>query len=108
MARTDRQLLELLIRDNKHPESVYGGVLQDLRDLREAVKWRRIETAPLDGSHILLYRPEVQSVGYYGGPRTGWRINAPGLPVIDPLPTHWMPLPKMPKPQEASDDESNG
>lgn len=67
----------------------------------EAVKcsgglWRKIESAPLDGSHILLYRPHIQFTGYYGGENSGWRINAPGLPSMWPLPTHWMELPTEP------------
>jgi hypothetical protein len=59
----------------------------------ERLRWMPIETAPKDGSHIQLYRPEIQFVGYYGGANSGWRINAPDLPALWPLPTHWMPLP---------------
>lgn len=59
-------------------------------------EWQPIKTAPKDGNHILLYRPEIQYVGYYGGSVSGWRINAPGLPAMWPLPTHWMPLPDSP------------
>lgn len=59
-------------------------------------QWRDIKTAPLDGSHILLYRPEIQFVGYYGGANFGWCINAPLLPMMCPPPTHWMPIPKPP------------
>ena len=59
-------------------------------------KWEPIETAPRDGSHILLFRAEIQYVGYYGGSKSGWIINAPELPLMRPLPTHWMPLPDAP------------
>lgn len=59
-------------------------------------KWESIETAPKDGNHILLFRPNIQYIGYYGGANSGWRINAPGLPAMWPLPTHWMPLPDPP------------
>ena len=54
--------------------------------------WRPIESAPLDGSHIQLYRPEIQFIGYYGGANSGWRHNAPGLEAIWPEPTHWRPI----------------
>jgi len=54
--------------------------------------WQLIDTAPTDGSHILVYRPKIQFVGYYGGEKSGWIINAPGLPAMWPPPTHWMPL----------------
>ena len=40
---------------------------------------------------------DQEFVGYWGGVSSGWRINAPGLPAMHPLPTHWMPLPEMPK-----------
>lgn len=53
-------------------------------------KWQPIETAPLDGSHMLLYRPKQCFVGYSSV--KGWIANAPGLPNIDPPPTHWQPL----------------
>jgi hypothetical protein len=60
--------------------------------------WQPIETAPRDGFHILLYRPEICFVGYYaaGG---DWVISAPDLPPMYPAPTHWMPLPKAPTTQ---------
>jgi len=61
------------------------------------MNWKPIEAAPRDGSHVLLYRPEIQFVGYYSGPVAGWCINAPGLPFMWPIPTHWMPLPEPPK-----------
>jgi len=60
------------------------------------MNWQPIDTAPKDGFHLLLFRPDIQFVGYWGGPNSGWRINAPGLPAMWPLPTHWMPLPKSP------------
>jgi len=59
--------------------------------------WKPIETAPKNGSHILLFRPEIQFTGYWGGANSGWRINAPGLPSLWPVPTHWMPLPLNPE-----------
>lgn len=63
-------------------------------------EWQPIETAPKDGTHIQLYRPVMQFVGYYGGEDSGWRHNAPGLDAIWPLPTHWMPLPPTPSEQQ--------
>lgn len=55
--------------------------------------WNNIDTAPKDGSHILLYRPEICFVGYYCS--LGWCINAPNLPIMDPPPTHWTSLPPL-------------
>lgn len=62
----------------------------------ESLAWQPIESAPKDGTHIQLFRPDIQFVGYYGGANSGWIINAPDLPAIRPLPTHWKPLTKMP------------
>lgn len=56
--------------------------------------WQPIDTAPKDGTIIILYRPEIQFVGFHE--RFGWVVNAPGMPVIDPPPTHWKPQGKGP------------
>ena len=61
------------------------------------MNWQPIETAPKDGHHILLYRPEIQFTGYYASGCDKWIINAPDLPVMYPPPTHWRPLPEPPE-----------
>lgn len=58
--------------------------------------WMPTESAPKDGSHILLYRTDQQFVGYYANGEC-WCHNAPGVPIVNPPPTHWMPLPEPPK-----------
>ncbi len=55
--------------------------------------WQPIETAPKDGYHIQLWRPDIQFVGYYA--KAGWCANGPVL--LDPPPTHWKPLPDPPE-----------
>ena len=60
-------------------------------------EWQPIETAPMGGTVVLLYRPNTQFIGYYGGGNSGWHYNTAGLGSIWPLPTHWMPLPKPPE-----------
>ena len=52
--------------------------------------WQPIDTAPKDGFHILLFKPEITYVGFWAD--AGWCANASGCPTID-SPTHWMPLP---------------
>ena len=59
-------------------------------------EWQPIDTAPKDGTHIMLYQPGNQFIGFYGGNSSGWRINAPGLPAAYPLPTNWKPLSQNP------------
>ena len=65
-------------------------------------KWESIKTAPTDGRHILLFRQGICYTGYYGGSNSGWKINAPGLHTMWPLPTHWMSLPDPPYNPEIS------
>jgi hypothetical protein len=69
----------------------------------KAGEWLPIESAPRDGSHIHLYRPEIQFVGYYAVNAGRWCINAPGLPVMEPAPTHWRPIPAPPSTTESAD-----
>ena len=69
-------------------------------------KWQPIETAPKDGTQILvgnrhgawlaMYRPIYQS-GY--SPQNPWfslMINHGHMKVVELTPTHWMPLPAAP------------
>lgn len=59
-------------------------------------EWQPIETAPRDGTHMLLFREHVYFIGYWATKAQSWRVNADGLPMINPPPTHWMPLPEPP------------
>ena len=58
--------------------------------------WQPIETAPKDGTRVLVYQPghlhmigTYGAFGYYFGPH--WWSN--GVTIA---PTHWMPLPEFP------------
>lgn len=64
--------------------------VNDMSDLLSG--WIDIESAPKDGNHIQLYKPEIQFVGYWATGCSKWIINAPGLPVMEPGPTLWRPL----------------
>lgn len=59
------------------------------------MSWQPIETAPKDGTFVLLYSPilfgEQMVVAYYELGR--WN----DLMGRVPQPTHWMPLPKAPE-----------
>ena len=81
--------------------------------VREATEWQPIETAPKDGTYILLTNPESGGswVGHYqefssGGlrfdpPWHSMMLNCDHLPKkwASRRPTHWMPLPVLPKEQ---------
>lgn len=64
--------------------------------LREALRWQPIETAPTDSTEVLvLVRPKVIRLGWYFAPsgRTqGW-CDERGNSI---RPTHWMPRPAAP------------
>lgn len=69
--------------------------------------WQPIETAPKDGTWVLLYDPKTTCgiyTGYYDpcymGPRIGGWFNGhmSDEEYVEIFPTHWMPLP--PKPEQ--------
>jgi hypothetical protein len=60
-----------------------------LREAR-AEAWQPIETAPKDGTEILLEGPNYRRVGNWARLRQCWSIDA--LPPVKP-PMRWLPLP---------------
>jgi hypothetical protein len=64
----------------------------------DAMAWQPIDTAPTDGTHVLLFA-NMSVVGYASWRRgrefpVSW-VTLPAERWIDP--THWMPLPEPPK-----------
>jgi hypothetical protein len=65
------------------------------------VDWQTIETAPKDGTYILVYGKHSRAIGYPGRQLTvrwdgqAWESADDGYGVYL-TPTHWMPLPKPP------------
>jgi len=61
--------------------------------------WQPIETAPRDGTWVLLYSPNENqpAVAYFNG--HAWDDNGDGGFWFEP--THWMPLPPKPGQEEA-------
>ena len=70
--------------------------------------WQPIETAPKDGSDVLLFahippteflgfnEPQIVT-GYFDKMDDGWCTTVPTVFGIFVTPTHWMPLPPAPK-----------
>jgi allantoicase len=63
--------------------------------------WQPIETAPKDGSHMILGCSTYVDCGYWDD---GWTLYPDDTAPHDnycvrfnPEPTHWMPLPEPPK-----------
>lgn len=79
--------------------------------------WQPIETAPKDGTRVIVGHPEMTStVSRWGGwselradgsldnRHLGWTNTAAmGLGLLKPQPTHWQPLPAPPQPREPSE-----
>lgn len=62
-------------------------------------EWQPIETAPKDGTRVLLFRrgwAESVSVGWWGGLWETWNV-AGGITSEFVHPTHWMPIPEPPE-----------
>lgn len=92
-------LLEEALLDNK------ALIVQALRIASVArsglTEWQPIETAPKDGTSILLFEPPElgRFVGYWNTPRQAF---AAVLSVKERQPTHWMPLPHPPRDEQSS------
>lgn len=67
------------------------------------MEWQPIETAPKDGSEILLFCPDDEPqvvAGNYYRPAKCWMYADQLMNEVSPdgcQPTHWMPLPEPPK-----------
>ncbi len=73
---------------------------------RVVVGWKDIETAP-KGKHVLVWDGIGVSISFWGKvshvPIYGWLwlyADCEDISLMDPKPTHWMPLPPPPNSQE--------
>lgn len=79
-----------------------AALLSHIRALEEEAKWRPIETAPKDGTPVLLFFPAGP---HHGGAIEGWWFSSPKEiddgweTIIGTIgePTHWRPLPDPPE-----------
>lgn len=55
--------------------------------------WRPIETAPRDGTRIVIYDGDVPAVGLWSAGRESWIVDWDHAPYGDPAPSLWLPLP---------------
>lgn len=77
--------------DYRVPKTV-AAFIEQLRHDLDAIDWRPIDTAPRDGTMVLLHRPDgVMLVGAFNTRAGVW------VHIKDPTPTHWMPLPEPPE-----------
>ena len=77
-----------------------ADALDDFAKLADQVLWRPMDSAPRDGSCILIYVPqdddgEAYKVARWGSPHpTGWNFRGGWLAGDEPQ--CWMPLPEPP------------
>ena len=73
--------------------------MADIRDIPEYGKWQPIETAPKDGTAILVAHSEAAFDVWWSDDENGWVDDCMddwGDKYIIYHPTHWMPLPPLP------------
>ena len=67
------------------------------------MNWLPIDTAPRDGSKIILWWAGASRIGHYVNnsrtsvPWSGWRVPSMEFWPRSQDPTHWMPMPEGPK-----------
>jgi hypothetical protein len=59
-------------------------------------QWQPIETAPKDGTDILVWDGRERFVVFYYRGASHWLMNC-GSTCIEINPTHWQPIPEPPK-----------
>lgn len=95
--------LNLGMRGEEHEDTfsdiqaLVGRLVAEIERLKEQVRWRPIESAPKDGTYILICwvscRPEVGRWAEHEG-REGWICDSDEcVPANQHDCTHWMPLP---------------
>jgi len=66
-------------------------------------EWQPIETAPHDGTRVLVFAEGKMTCAYFDLPCAfagTWELSVPSDGYVDSnevFPTHWMPLPDAPK-----------
>jgi len=80
---------------------VCNEMAEILRIVREMGQWQPIETAPKDGTPILIFTERGQYVADWAEFEIEyWHVHDGKFeprPVRGPAPTHWIPLPDPPK-----------
>lgn len=113
MKRTEQLCVKHGLISNR---AVLSDVARALMAERKADKWQPIETAPKDGTPMLLivagYEP---AVGRFLPGRNAWSyldqeeievFEGAGVTFGEWQPTHWMPLPPPPASKGASHDQA--
>ncbi len=70
--------------------------------------WQPIETAPKDGTYVLVYEPyQDPTIGWFSQRGAGWCMFDDNVDM-QCKPTHWMPLPEKPVGIDAAKEAGRG
>jgi len=101
--------LELVSWLNRRPAGGFQAAINDItrltaenEKLRAALQWQPIETAPKDGTEIIVYRPDAGVFGAFYSDEC-WFCTYSGEDFSLEPPTHWMHLPPPPALKENND-----
>ena len=70
------------------------------------MEWQPIETAPKDGTWVLLWWPHLHHAPQTGQYSYGWHCHVPSFADEGPGPLNWMPLPVPPTTEPAKAEEA--
>jgi hypothetical protein len=102
--KEEYQKVRKMLRDGMIAKGIdpYGGYGETEPD-----DWQPIETAPKDGTRVLVYSNDKRQAvaycdlinmgGFYDEPIRVWNVNGWLSGDTGFIPTHWMPLPEPPK-----------
>lgn len=91
--------IEFSKRDFRGPDTLIQyriALAQLLHDFAARSRWRLIETAPKDGTRIVISDGDVPAVGLWSAITECWVVDWDHEKYDDPAPTAWCPLPEPP------------
>ncbi len=91
VAKQDNANLQLMIEQVQ----LHKDELAAARARLAVPAWQPIETAPKDGSQVLVWDDGAMFISWWNEEEHAWIDNGP----VQPPPTHWMPLPPPPAAQ---------
>ncbi|MXP42945.1 DUF551 domain-containing protein [Allopontixanthobacter sediminis] len=86
----------LFVLSEDTPADTLTALQAELTDARAEIGWQPIETAPKDGTEVLLYYPKQGFWAEHWAVNSFQRFERRGWDM-GRIPTHWQPLPAAPK-----------
>lgn len=89
--------MDFLLRPSDFETPSVGHARAELAELRAQLEWQPIETAPKDGTPILMFIPLSEPTIRSGLFSEGDFVLTGDYYHLPEAPTHWMPMPAPPK-----------